>query len=167
MGLRRIRNSNFDYPYTIIDAAKSKLKRSVTYREIANSILIRTIELLESAKVIGRAIVLLGYGDLGSILAERFRTWGVRVVVHDPGILRLIKAVEGGYKTYRDPVMAIDVEKPILIIGVSGYNSITQNMLDVMQDNTYVTAGATADTSIFDVLSNEPQQMLLQITVQF
>lgn len=149
MGLRRINKlDKIDYP--ILNVAKTKLKRNLVYPEISNSLFIRIIELLGGEKLVGRSAVLCGYGDMGEILAERFRALGVRVSIVDIDTMRLIVAGERGFNTYDNIVDAVKNEKPFIIIGASGYYSITKDIFQYLDEKTYITAGATADLNVFN-----------------
>lgn len=150
MGLRRISKLEEKIQYPILNVAKTNLKISITYVEIANSIFLKILNLLGANKIVGRNVLILGYGDLGCQLARTFKNYNTRVSVVDPDILKLINAAEYGYSTYLSPVEAIEKEQPFLIIGVSGYQSITKEMVEAMADGTFITAGATADLAIFD-----------------
>ncbi len=147
MGLRRMQNVELKVP--VFNIAKTRLKRAITYPEVANSIFIRIIELLGSEKLVGRTILLCGYGDMGEIIAERFRNYGANVVIYDKDIFRLIIAAERGFMTFRDPIYAVKNSNPFLVIGASGEKSITTKMIENLKDNAYVTAGATADLAVF------------------
>lgn len=155
MGLRRIKNIEKNIFYPILNVAKTHLKISITYIEIANSIFFKTINLLGANKLTGRTIFILGYGDLGIQLAKKFKSHNMRVIIYDPDILKLINAAENGFTTYLSPITAIKEEKPFLMIGVSGYNSITEEMINLLPNNAFVTAGATADVSIFKLLEDK------------
>lgn len=149
-GLKRINDLNVDeLPYPVLNVAKSKLKRFITYKEIANTIFTRSIELLSGEKLIGRTVIQLGYGDLGIVLAERYRDYGTRVIVIEPDVLKSIDATEKGFTTYRTLEEAIKYEKPFLIVGASGYQSISKEVIEQLEDKTFVTSGATADLTIF------------------
>lgn len=147
MGLRRIQGNNYLCP--ILNVAKSEAKRKLVYPEIASSVFIRIINLMRSEKIAGRPVIICGYGDMGKLLAKRFRDFGAKVVVYDNDVLALISAAECGYITYTQLVEAVKCEKPILVIGASGACSITRSAIELMQDGTYVTSGATADLSVF------------------
>lgn len=149
MGLRRIRPNEDKLLYPVFNVAKTKLKRHITYTEISNTIFTRIIELLQAEKIVGRSIVLCGYGDLGEILADRLRSYGVRVTVVDTDILRLIVASERGYNTYKTCLEAVKSEKPFMIVGASGYKSISSEVIALLPEYGYVTAGATADLHAF------------------
>lgn len=149
MGLRRIRPNENKLLYPVLNVAKTKLKRFITYTEISSSIFTRIIELLQAEKLIGRSVVMCGYGDLGEILADRLRSYGVRVTVVDTDVLRLIIAAERGFNTYRNCYDAVKNEKPFMIVGASGYRSISEEVLKLLPDYGYVTSGATADLHSF------------------
>lgn len=149
MGLRRIRPNQDKLLYPVLNVAKTKLKRHITYTEISSSIFTRIIELLGGEKLVGRSVVMCGYGDLGEILADRLRSYGVRVTVVDVDTLRLIIAAERGYMTYKSCYDAVKNEKPFMIIGASGYRSITEEVIQMLPDYGYVTSGATADLHAF------------------
>lgn len=155
MGLRRIRNLETEPLYPILNIAKTSLKRNITYPEIANSIFLRIIELLGAEKIVGRKVILCGYGDMGEILADRLQKYGVHVIIHDPDIMKLIIASEQGFQTYKDIEEATKKENPFMIIGASGYRSITKSVIESLDNNTYVTAGATADLLVFEELEKE------------
>ena len=149
-GLKRIKDlKTEELSYPVLNIAKSKLKRFITYKEISNTIFTRTIELLGGEKLVGRTLIQLGYGDLGEILAERYRQYGVRVIVIEPDVMKCIDAAEKGFTTYRTLEEAIKYEKPFIIVGASGYNSISKEVVEQLEDGTFVTSGATADLSIF------------------
>lgn len=158
MGLRRIRPNEDKLLYPILNVAKTKLKRYITYTEIANTIFTRIIELLKAEKIVGRKVVLCGYGDLGEILADRLRSYGVRVAVTDPDVLRLIIASEKGYNTYKTCLDAVKKEKPFMIVGASGYNSISKEVIELLPNYSFVTAGATADLYQFKKYEQENEK---------
>lgn len=148
MGLRRIKELN-EITYPVLNVAKTKLKKFITYPEISNTILVRIIELLGGEKIVGKRAIVCGYGDLGTILADRLRGYGVQVNIVDTDILRLIVAAENGFNTYKNVLDACKDGAPFIIIGASGYYSITKNVFPYLNEKTYITAGATADLNAF------------------
>lgn len=157
MGLRRIKLMQDNLIYPVLNVAKTTLKRKLTYPEISNSIFLRVLELIGAEKLVGRNVLLLGYGDMGEILADRLRAFGMKVNIYDPDIMRLIIAGEKGFKTYKDSLTAVKNCKPILTIGASGYNSITEEMVKYLPKYAFVTAGATADLSYFKQYEDDPK----------
>lgn len=155
-GLKRIQDldsNNLSYP--VLNVAKSKLKRFITYKEISNTIFTRSIELLGGTKLVGRTVVQLGYGDLGEVLAERYRQYGAKVVVIEPDLMKCIDAAEKGFSTFRTLEESMQYEKPFLIVGASGYNSISKDVINKLDDGTFVTSGATADLQVFKEYERE------------
>ena len=156
MGLRRIKKIKLEkLGYPVLNVAKTDLKKFITYKEISNTIFIRIIELLGDEKISGRVLIQLGYGDLGETLAKRFRQYGVKVIIVDTNIMKLIKAGEEGFTTYRTLEEAVKNEKPFIIVGASGEESISSSAIMMLKDECYVTAGATADLSVFKELENK------------
>lgn len=158
MGLRRIKSNEGNLLYPVFNVAKTKLKRHITYTEISNTIFTRIIELLQAEKIVGRGVVLCGYGDLGEILADRLRSYGVRVSVVDPDVLRLIIAAERGFNTYKTCLEAVQYEKPFMIVGASGYKSISKEVIALLPKYGYVTAGATKDLYAFKEYESEGEK---------
>lgn len=149
-GLKRIKELDKEQlSYPVLNVAKSKLKRFITYKEIANTIFTRSIELLGGEKLVGRTVIQLGYGDLGEVLAERYRQYGSKVIVIEPDVMKCIEAAEKGFITFRTLEEAIKYEKPFLIVGASGYKSISKEVIEQLDDETFITSGATADLNIF------------------
>lgn len=149
-GLKRIKELDKEQlSYPVLNVAKSKLKRFITYKEIANTIFTRSIELLGGEKLVGRTVIQLGYGDLGEVLAERYRQYGSKVIVIEPDVMKCIEAAEKGFITFRTLEEAIKYEKPFLIVGASGYKSISKEVIEELDDGTFITSGATADLNIF------------------
>ena len=149
-GLKRIKElDEKQLPYPVLNVAKSKLKRFITYKEIANTIFTRSIELLGGEKLVGRTVIQLGYGDLGEVLAERYRQYGSKVIVIEPDVMKCIEAAEKGFITFRTLEEAIKYERPFLIVGASGYKSISKEVIEELDDGTFITSGATADLNIF------------------
>ncbi|MDR3034103.1 MAG: S-adenosyl-L-homocysteine hydrolase, partial [Kitasatospora sp.] len=76
----------------VLNLARSQVKSRLGYREIADSCLRRLRALLPDRKIIGRQVLLLGYGALGSRLAAQLRDLGCRVDIVDTDLAALIDA---------------------------------------------------------------------------
>lgn len=92
---------------------------------------------------------------MGIILAERYRQYGSKVIVIEPDVLKCIDAAEKGFITFRTLEEAIKYEKPFLIVGASGYQSISREVIEKLNNKTFVTSGATADLTIFKEYEKE------------
>jgi adenosylhomocysteinase len=148
MGLRRI-NQMPTLAFPVYNLAKTELKKCFTYKEIANSVYLRIESLLGASKLIGRSIAIIGYGDLGCILAKIFRAHGANVIICDNDYIKLLIAAENGFKTYPELLELVSRESPFMLVGATGNVSIDRAAIEKLQDNSFVTAAATADLHAF------------------
>lgn len=87
--------------------ARSAVKTRLGYPEIADAYVRRLRALLPAIKTIGRSVLMLGYGTLGSRLAAALHAHGCQLHVVDPDPLVLIAATEAGHATYRTAAHAL------------------------------------------------------------
>jgi hypothetical protein len=132
----------------VFNLARSEIKTHLGYREIADSCLRRVRELMAGDKVIGRPVLVLGHGTLGSRLATTLRAQGCQVHVVDPDPLALIDAAENGLATHRTVAEALRLIAPFLIVGSSGVEALSPADLDLLPDQTYLVPFATKDFSV-------------------
>lgn len=145
-GIKRIAAADVDIP--VFNLARSQLKTHLGYLEIADSCLRRLRAILPSHKLIGRQILLLGYGTLGSRMAALLRATGCSVSVVDTDILALIEAAEAGYPTYRSTAAALTAIRPFLVVGATGDQALTGADLDLLPDGVFLAPFATKDFSV-------------------
>ncbi|SFK20151.1 S-adenosyl-L-homocysteine hydrolase, NAD binding domain [Streptosporangium canum] len=151
-GLKRIAAAG-PLSIPVFNLARSALKTNLGYPEIADSCLRRLRELLPAVKVIGRTVLVLGYGTLGSRLAAALRAQGCRVHVVDPAPLALIAAAEAGHPTYRTVGDALRSVRPILLVGTTGEDALTPEAVDALPDGAVLAPYATKD---FSLLAADP-----------
>ncbi|MEU0484546.1 Gfo/Idh/MocA family oxidoreductase [Streptosporangium sp. NPDC006013] len=137
----------------VLNLARSALKTNLGYPEIADSCLRRLRALLPAIKVIGRTVLVLGYGTLGSRLAAALRAQGCQVHIVDPDPLALIAAAEAGHPTYRTAVDALHAVRPFLLIGTTGEDALTAEAVGALPDGVVLAPYATKD---FAVLATDP-----------
>lgn len=131
----------------VLNLARSQVKTRLGYREIADSCLRRLRALLPDRKMIGRQVLLLGYGTLGSRLAAQLRALGCRVDVVDTDLPALIDAAEDGFTTYRTASDALASTTPFLIIGTTGELALSPDDLHHLPDGVLLAPFATRDFS--------------------
>ncbi|WP_197370336.1 S-adenosyl-L-homocysteine hydrolase, partial [Streptomyces clavuligerus] len=131
----------------VLNLARSQAKTRLGYREIADSCLRRLRTILPDRKLIGRPIVLLGYGVLGSRLAAQLRALGCRLTVVDTDLPTLIGAAEDGYTTCRTLTDALLATTPTVIIGTTGEQALTADDIPLLPDQVLLAPFATADFS--------------------
>lgn len=153
-GLKRIATAG-QLGIPVLNLARSQVKTRLGYREIADSCLRRLRALLPDRKMIGRQVLLLGYGTLGSCLAAGLRALGCRVDVVDTDLPTLIAAAEDGFTTYRTARDALAATTPFLIIGTSGEIALTHDDLPVLPEGVLLAPFATRD---FSALTEGPHR---------
>jgi len=150
-GIRRLELLNsVDIP--VYDVARSEFKISITYPEIGESCVKRIRELLAAEKFSGRSILIVGYGAAGASIAQIFRTLGGVVSVVDTNVMRLIEAAEKGFRTFRSVEAAIERVQPFLVVGCTGNVSFSQEDIERLPHNAYITAVATKDLTILNTI---------------
>lgn len=132
----------------VFNMARSTVKALLGYPEIADSCLRRLQALLPACKLIGRPVLLLGYGSLGARLANALRSLGARVSIVDTDTPALVVAAEAGYRTYRRLADALSVDPPFLLIGTTGELALTEADLPLLPDGIHLAPFATRDFSV-------------------
>ncbi|MCC9309170.1 S-adenosyl-L-homocysteine hydrolase, partial [Kitasatospora sp. RB6PN24] len=132
----------------VLNLARSQVKSHLGYREIADSCLRRLRAIVPDRKFIGRPVLLLGHGTLGSRLAPALRTLGCRVAVVDTDPLALIGAAEAGYTTHRTARQALTAEAPFLVIGTTGEIALAEHEVALLPDEVLLAPFATRDFSV-------------------
>lgn len=145
-GLKRIHAAG-KLAIPVINMARSAVKTHLGYAEIADSCLRRLRMLIPDRKIIGRAVLLFGYGTLGSRLAGLLRGLGCQVTVVDTDILTLIDAAEQGYPTHRRAADALLATRPFLVIGTTGEPVLTEQEYSLLPDGVLLAPFATRDFS--------------------
>lgn len=130
--------------FTIADSPLKALEDVQVGRSIAMSIerLLRNhfYSLLAEQRVL-----ILGYGGIGTALAEHVRRIGARVAVYDPNEVRMSAAVVHGYRvgSRTDLLSWADV-----IIGVSGHRSVTVEDMLLLRDGVILASGSSKQVEI-------------------
>jgi len=128
--------------------ARSQVKSRLGYLEIADSCMRRLRALIPNVKFIGRPVLLLGYGTLGSRLAALLRAQGSRVCIVDTDTATLITAAEAGFCAHRSVTAALACSTPFAVLGTTGEVALTIEDLRQLPDGTYLAPFATRDFSL-------------------
>ncbi|WP_211591847.1 NAD-binding protein [Microbispora sp. H10836] len=156
-GLKRIASAEVGVP--VLNMARSELKTNLGYPEIADSCLRRLRALLPGIKVTGRPVVVIGYGALGSRLAQALRAQGCQIYVVDSDPLALIAAAETGHRTYRTAAEALRTTRPFLIVGTTGEAALCADDLRLLPDGAFLAPFATRDFSILANSQYRPEEI--------
>ncbi|MBO1413656.1 hypothetical protein [Streptomyces sp. FH025] len=152
----------------VFNVARSQLKSLLSYEEIADSCLRRLRELVPGQKFIGRRVVAVGFGTLGSRLARRLRSLGCRVTVVDQDTLALIQAAEQGFET--EPTLAAALRRctPFLVTGSTGEPLLGPDELPLLPDGVLLAGFATKDFSLLSTgAAGAPADALTGIGVRY
>ena len=146
-GLKRIAAAG-PLSVPVFNMARSQLKTRLGYPEIADSCLRRLRQLVPARKFIGRPVVVLGFGTLGSRLASALAGLGCQVHVVDTDPLALIVAAESGYPAHRIAADALRAAEPFLVAGTTGYDALTPADLRLLPDGCLLAPFATRDFAL-------------------
>ncbi|WP_328609540.1 hypothetical protein OG943_10555 [Amycolatopsis sp. NBC_00345] len=167
-GLKRIEGLPGGVTIPVFNMARSALKATIGYNEIADSCLRRVRVLLAGQKVIGRSVLCVGFGTLGRRLALGLRALGCSVTVVDTDIITLIRAAEEGFATCRSVAAALERDRPFLIASSTGDCVVSADTLPLLPDGVFLAGFATKDFSLFtDQPHGLPQVALPGIGVRY
>jgi adenosylhomocysteinase len=132
--------------FTIADSPLKALEDVQVGRAIASSVehLMRTnfYRILSEQRVL-----VLGYGGIGTALAEALRRMGARVAVHDPDEVRMSAAVIHGHRV---GARAEVLRWADVVIGVSGKRSLSVEDAVLLRDGVVLASGSSKQVE-FDV----------------
>ncbi|MGV9418108.1 hypothetical protein ACWDO6_11295 [Streptomyces sp. NPDC003674] len=146
-GLKRI-SAAADMRLPVLNMARSEVKTHLAYNEIADSCVRRLRAIVPGEKFVGRRVLSLGFGTLGSRVARALRATGCRVTVVDTDTLALVRAAEEGFDTSRSAHEALRRTCPFLIIGTTGEDALTEADLALLPDGVLLAGFATRDFSL-------------------
>ena len=132
--------------FTIADSPLKALEDVQVGRSVMNSVehLLRTRFYSLLAE---RRVLVLGYGGIGTALADHVRRTGARVAVHDPDEVRMSAAVVHGYRVGQREELLGWAE---VIIGVSGHRALTTADVPFLRDGVILASGSSKQVE-FDV----------------
>jgi len=125
----------------VVSVPDSTLKKNFEPPFIADGILLSLTNLI-SRPMRQMKVLVLGYGVIGKALVERLVEAGADVTVYDPKLKHDPGSLYARFEVARDPVMAAAGKD--LIIGASGRQSITPEVIDGASAGTYL-ASASSD----------------------
>ncbi len=95
--------------------------------------------------ITGRAALLSGYGWVGKGAAEGLKHRGVQVTVRDTDVIKNVSAAVDGYIINRT---SDDLYPPALVVGTSGHQSITSELIDQLPNRCFLVSGSSKDHEI-------------------
>ncbi len=95
--------------------------------------------------VVGRQALVLGYGWVGRGTANSLQHRGMQVSVYDSDILTRVEATVDGFTV---PPISELATAPSVVVGASGHQSVTAQLLDTLPDRCFLASGASKDHEI-------------------
>lgn len=132
--------------FTIADSPLKALEDVQVGRSVAYSVE-RLLRLRFYRLLSERRVLVLGYGGIGTALAEHLRRSGAQVAVYDPDEVRMSAAVVHGYRTGAREDLLRWAE---VIVGVSGHRALTADDLPLLRDGVVLASGSSKQVE-FDV----------------
>ncbi len=96
--------------------------------------------------IVGRQALVLGYGWVGKGTAVSLRQRGAQVFVQDHDVIQCVDAMVDGFVVpNKSGKPSVD---PAIVIGASGQQSITAEVIDKLPDRCFLVSGASKDHEI-------------------
>lgn len=132
--------------FTIADSPLKALEDVQVGRSVAYSVE-RLLRLRFYRLLSERRVLVLGYGGIGTALAEHLRRTGAQVAVYDPDEVRMSAAVVHGFRAGAREELLGWAE---VIVGVSGHRALTAQDLPLLRDGVVLASGSSKQVE-FDV----------------
>lgn len=143
-GVQKYEASGLEYDLPLITVARSPLKLPEDYLVGAGVVFSVEATLREQAQILqSRSACVIGYGRVGSGVAEVLRGRGIPTVVHDVSPLAMAEAAARGFRVYRRLDDAL--RQSNLIISATGSRAINPGALSVLRSGTVVATVTSSD----------------------
>ncbi|WP_420031380.1 NAD(P)-dependent oxidoreductase [Streptomyces sp. cg28] len=129
----------------IFSVAQSHIKGTIESYWIADAAVRRILDLMPPHKVEGQPALVIGYGQVGSEIARVLQGLRMRVAVFDRELMRLVVAHEAGYVTHNDLTRLIEHHRPLLIVGATGRQALTEDDLSALPAETFLASVTSRD----------------------
>lgn len=143
-GVQKYENSGIDYDVPLITVARSPLKLPEDYLVGAGIVFSVEATLREQSQILQtRSACVVGYGRVGSGVAEVLRGRGISTVVHDTSAIAMAEASARGFRVLRRLDDALGQSN--LVISATGSHAMTSRALRSMRAGTIVATVTSAD----------------------
>ena len=143
-GVQRYENSEQSYSVPIVTVARSPLKLPEDYHVGSGVVFSVEAVLREQAQILQtRSACVIGYGRVGSSIAEVLRGRGIPTVVHDTSPIAMAEAAARGFRVYRRLEEALAASN--LVISATGGHAIDRRALASMRSGTVIATVTSID----------------------
>lgn len=123
-GIFKLRPYGDALPLPVFSVAESRLKAAIEPYGIADTAVRNLQALLPEEKWEGQPALVLGYGRIGSAVADALRQRRMRIAVFDAQTEALVTAMERGFETSRELCPLLERHQPMLVVGTTGTTSL-------------------------------------------
>ncbi len=143
-GVQRYESSGLTYNVPIVTVARSPLKLPEDYHVGSGVVFSVEAVLREQAQILQtRAACVIGYGRVGSSVAEVLRGRGISTVVHDTSPIAMAEAAARGFRVFRRIEEALGAAN--LVISATGMHAIDRRALASMRSGTVIATVTSID----------------------
>lgn len=143
-GVQRYESSGSTYEVPIVTVARSPLKLPEDYHVGSGVVFSVEAVLREQAQILQtRAACVIGYGRVGSSVAEVLRGRGISTVVHDTSPIAMAEAAARGFRVFRRIEEALGAAN--LVISATGMHAIDRRALANMRSGTVIATVTSID----------------------
>ncbi|MEV4952457.1 NAD(P)-dependent oxidoreductase [Paenarthrobacter nitroguajacolicus] len=143
-GLQKYEKSGIDYTVPIITVARSPLKLPEDYHVGSGVVFSVESVLREQAQILQtRTACVIGYGRVGSGVAEVLRGRGIPTVVHDQSPIAMAEAAARGFQVFRRLEEALRISS--LVISATGGNALDRKALASVRSGAVIATVTSVD----------------------
>jgi S-adenosylhomocysteine hydrolase len=144
-GITKLEPYGEHLPLPVFSVAESQMKAAIEPYGIADAAWRNLTRLLPEEKFEGQPAVVIGFGPIGTQLAEVLRQRRMRVAVHDRDITALVTAAEHGFVTHPDLRELLRSHQPLLVVGATGRTSFTTRHAATLVRDCYLVSTTSRD----------------------
>jgi adenosylhomocysteinase len=144
-GIWALRPFQSDLAVPIFSVAQSKLKASVEAQGVAQASLTSLRRLLPQENFNGRAAVVVGYGTVGTALADLLRRQNVRVHVADEDASMVVAAREQGFDAQSDVPDLIRRVQPRYVFSCAGRDAVGRDCVEAIAHDCFLISLTSRD----------------------
>jgi len=136
--------------FCILNVAEAKMKSRIEPPYVADAVVYNINTLLSNPNLRNKPIAILGFGTIGSKIAQKYKNDGVNVTIYDSDPLARVDAGNQGFTVEQYPERAV-MDK-YLVMGCSGLTTIKSKEILSLRNETYLVS-TSSDQSEIDIES--------------
>lgn len=143
-GVQKYEKSGSAYSVPIVTVARSPLKLPEDYHVGSGVVFSVEAVLREQAQILQtRSACVIGYGRVGSSVAEVLRSRGISTVIHDTSPIAMAEAAARGFRVYRRLDDALQTSN--LVVSATGGHALDRQALASLRSGAVIATVTSAD----------------------